>query len=125
MITIKHEGSFKKTNTFLNRVSLANYLSIFQKYGREGVKALISATPIDSGETKNSWDYKIKRTKNGVSIFWTNSHIVDGVPIAVILHYGHATRNGGYVQGRDYINPVIRPIFDKIAADIWREVTKL
>lgn len=125
MITISHRGNFRNTTNFLNKVNLIKYIDIFDKYGREGVKALSSATPLDSGETRNAWAYKIKRNQNGITITWTNSHIHKGVPIAIILQYGHATRNGGYVQGRDYINPAIRPIFDSIAKDIWREVTSL
>lgn len=125
MITFKHEGNFNKTDKFLRRVSLSNYLSIFDKYGKEGVSVLSEATPKDSGETANSWDYKVRRSQKGVSITWTNSNVADGVPIAIILQYGHGTRNGGYVQGRDYINPVLRPVFDRITNDIWREVTAL
>lgn len=110
---------------FLKKVPASDYLHIFEKYGREGVVALSSVTPKDSSETANSWDYKISRTSKGINITWTNSNIVDGVTIAIILQYGHGTRNGGYVQGRDYINPAIRPIFDRIITDIWREVTTL
>ena len=95
------------------------------KYGREGVAALASATPVDTGLTANSWQYKIEQKKGSVSISFYNTNIQNGVPIAVILQYGHATRNGGWVQGRDYINPAIQPIFDKIANEAWREVTKL
>lgn len=94
-----------------------------EKYAREGVTALASATPVDSGETAASWDYEIQKGNGKVSIYWTNSNINDGVPIAVILQYGHGTNGGGYVQGRDYINPAIRPIFDKIAENAWKEVT--
>jgi hypothetical protein len=125
VIKIKHEGSFKNTDKFFKRVSMSNYLPLFEKYGRQGVSALSSSTPLDSGETRNSWDYKITRTRKGITITWLNSHVVDGVNIAIILQYGHGTRNGGYVQGRDYINPTIRPIFDKMSLDIWREVSAL
>ena len=95
------------------------------KYGREGVAALASATPVDSGETANSWYYEIVRGKETVSIRFCNSHIDNGVPIAIILQYGHGTGTGGWVQGRDYINPAIRPLFDRIADSAWREVTRL
>lgn len=125
MITIKQSGDFKKTEKFLNQATMSKYLHIFEKYGRQGVNALSEATPIESGETSKSWNYKIKRTSRGVTITWNNSHLVDGVSIAIILQYGHGTRNGGYVQGRDYINPVVKPIFDKIITDIWKEVTSL
>jgi hypothetical protein len=124
MISISHKGTFNNTDKFLKRLSTSDYMMVLDKYGREGVDALKSATPTDSGETANSWGYKISHGKGSTSIIWTNSHVVDGVLIAVILQYGHATRNGGYVQGRDYINPAIRPIFDKISNDVWREVTK-
>jgi hypothetical protein len=95
-----------------------------KKYGEDGVKALADATPKDSGKTAASWSYEVEKSKGSYTIAWTNSNINDGVPIAVILQYGHGTRNGGYVQGRDYINPAIRPIFDQIAEDAWREVIK-
>lgn len=123
MITFKHTGNFNKTDTFLKELIMSDYMNVLEKYGREGVRALAAATPIDSGETARSWGYTIKKYKGGASITWTNSHVVNGVPIAIILQYGHATRNGGYVQGRDYINPTLQPIFDKIANEVWREVT--
>ena len=125
MITFTQKGDFRRTEKLFKGVSISSYLSIFEKYGRMGVEALSSATPIDSGLTSDSWDYYITRTKNGMVITWTNSHIEKGVPIAIILQYGHATRNGGYVQGRDYINPAIQPIFDSMTNDLWMEVTKL
>ena len=124
MITFKHRGNFEKTEKFFNRSKNNTYLNIFERYGREGVNALSSATPIDSGKTASSWDYKIKRTRFGVTISWINTNIVNGVPISIILQYGHGTRTGGYVQGRDYINPAIQPIFDKMSEAIWKEVTK-
>jgi hypothetical protein len=125
LITIKQTGDFNKTDKFFNKVKLSKYLNILDKYGREGVKVLSSVTPIDSGNTAKSWDYKIKRTLRGVSISWVNSNIINGVPIAIILQYGHGTRNGGYVKGVDYINPAVRPIFNKITEDIWKEVTSV
>jgi hypothetical protein len=125
MITITHKGNFNKTEKFFKGMINSNYVSVLEKYAREGVKVLASATPIDSGKTANSWDFEINSTPKRTTITWTNSNIVNNVPIAIILQYGHATRNGGYVQGIDYINPVLRPIFDKIARDVWREVTEL
>jgi hypothetical protein len=122
MITIKHRGNLKKTYRFLEKASKQEFYNKLEAYGREGVQALASATPIDSGETAQSWGYEITRTKDSVTITWTNSNVIDGVPVAILLQYGHGTRNGGYVQGRDYINPAIRPIFDKIAESAWREV---
>lgn len=125
MIKFRHKGDFSKSFRYLERVKGAVRLSDLDKYGREGVAALASATPVDSGLTASSWYYEIVRTNGSVSINFNNSNIQNGVPIAVILQYGHGTGTGGYVQGRDYINPALRPIFDRIANDAWREVTKL
>ena len=116
-------GGFTKTERFLNRMKRREYLNVLDEFGRDGVRALRNATPVDSGATAEAWDYEIKRTRNYTEIVWTNSNINDGVPIAVILQYGHGTGTGGYVQGRDYINPAIRPIFDKIAEKAWKVVT--
>lgn len=123
MVIVKQKGDFSKTEKFLNTISKKLYYRNLQKYAEQGVAALASATPVDSGTTANSWDYEIRQTKNSISIYWTNSNVNKGVPIAVIIQYGHGTRNGGYVQGRDYINPAMRPIFDKIAENVWKEVT--
>lgn len=125
MIKFRHKGDFSKTSNFLEKSKKAVKVSDLDNYGREGVAALKSATPVDSGLTANSWYYKIERDKESVTISFHNSNIQNGVPIAVILQYGHGTRNGGWVQGRDYINPAIQPIFDKIANNAWKEVTKL
>lgn len=122
MVIVKQKGDFSKTEKFLNTINKKLYYRNLQKYAEQGVAALASATPIDSGTTANSWDYEIRQTKNSVSIYWTNSNVNKGVPIAVIIQYGHGTRNGGYVQGRDYINPAMQPIFDKIAENVWKEV---
>lgn len=116
-------GGFTKTERFLNRMKRREYLNVLDEFGRDGVQALRNATPVDSGATAEAWDYEIKRTRNYTEIVWTNSNINDGVPIAVILQYGHGTGTGGYVQGRDYIDPAIRPIFDKIAEKAWKVVT--
>lgn len=125
MISIRHKGDFSRTKRYLVRVKGAVKLSDFDRYGREGVAALASATPIDSGLTANSWYYDTKIRNDSITITFSNSNIQNGVPIAIILQYGHGTRNGGWVQGRDYINPAIQPIFDKIAENAWKEVTKL
>ena len=125
MISFRQKGDFSKLNRFLERAKEAASLSILDKYGREGVAALSSATPIDTGLTASSWYYKITNANGSAMIAFHNSNIQNGVPIAIILQYGHGTRNGGWVEGRDYINPAIQPIFDKIANDAWREVTKL
>ena len=125
MITFTQKGDFSKFTKYLERSKEAVRLGDLDRYGREGVAALASATPYDTGLTAKSWYYEIVRNGNSVSITFNNSNIQNGVPIAVILQYGHGTRTGGWVQGRDYINPSIQPIFDRIAKDAWREVTKL
>lgn len=124
MISIKSTGDWKKTSNFFKRIINQNEIPDLNKYGQMGVDALASATPTDTGLTANSWSYEIVKTDGKVSIYWTNSNIQNGIPIAVILQYGHATGTGGYVQGVDYINPAIRPIFDSIAQEAWREVVK-
>ena len=124
MISFRQKGDFKNLTNYFERVKETVKLSDLDKYGREGVSDLSSATPVKTGKTANSWSYEIKRSKNSVSIEFHNSNIQNGVPIAVILQYGHATGNGGWVQGRDYINPAVQPIFDKIAKNAWKEVTK-
>lgn len=124
MIVVKHKGDFRKTDNFLRRISKTDFRSILEKYGREGVAALAAATPVDSGLTASSWSYEITISNGRYVIAWSNSNVNKGVPIAIILQYGHGTRNGGWVEGRDYINPAIQPIFDKIVAEAWREVTK-
>lgn len=126
MIEFKHKGDFVNTTRYLQRVQKGIRLSSLEKYGQEGAAALASATPIESGYTAASWYYTITRTRDGViKIAFNNSNVQNGVPIAIILQYGHGTRNGGWVQGRDYINPAVQPLFDKITSDAWREVTKL
>lgn len=125
MIIFRQKGNFSKLNSYLERLKEVVKLGDLNKYGRQGVQALSSATPIESGETANSWYYEINRTKESVSISFHNSNINNGVAIAIILQYGHGTGTGGWVEGRDYINPAIQPIFDKIAEDAWKEVTSL
>ena len=125
MISFRHKGNFSKTQHFLERAKGAVRLGILDKYGREGVNALASATPVQSGETAGSWSYEVSHDSGGATLTFSNSHINQGVPIAIILQYGHGTGTGGWVQGRDYINPAIQPIFDKLANEAWKEVTKL
>ena len=125
MISFRQKGDFSKLTSFLERAKESVKIGDLDKYGREGVAALSSATPIDSGKTANSWSYEIINKNGSVTISFNNSNIQNGVPIAIILQYGHGTKNGGWVQGRDYINPAIQPIFDEIANNAWREVTKL
>lgn len=125
MIKIKQKGNFNNMERFLKRSKDLDIRRILERFGQEGVNALAATTPIDTGLTAKSWTYEIVQNGSKSSIFWKNSNVVKGVSIAVILQYGHGTRNGGYVQGRDYINPAIRPIFDKIANNAWEEVCKL
>ena len=125
MIVFRQKGDFKRLNSYLERAKNAIKIGNLDKFGKAGVAALSSATPIDSGTTAESWYYEIKRESGRVTISFNNSHVNDGVPIAIILQTGHATRNGGWVEGRDYINSSIQPIFDQIANDAWKEVTRI
>lgn len=125
MISFKQRGSFKNIFDFLRKSPDIELENILNEYGQLGVEALSSATPVLTGETASSWGYEIVARRGRSSIHWTNSNVNKGVPIAVILQYGHGTKNGGYVQGRDYINPAIGPIFDMIANKAWEEVTNL
>ena len=125
MITFRQKGDFSKLTRFLEKAKEAVRLGDLDKYGREGVAALASATPVDTGLTANSWYYKIEHKDGTATISFFNFNVQNGVPIAIILQYGHGTGTGGWVQGRDYINPAIQPIFDKIVTEAWREVTKL
>ena len=122
MISISQKGDFSKLTGFLERMKNVIKIGDLDKYGREGVASLSAATPKESGLTANSWYYEIERSKDSVSISFHNSNINKGVPIAIILQYGHGTKNGGWVEGRDYINPAIQPIFDQIAKNAWKEV---
>lgn len=124
MIRYRQKGSFKNLTMFLERAQKTFDVSILDKYGQQGVAALASATPIYSGKTASSWGYVIEQKKGSVTITFTNTNIQNGVPIAIILQYGHGTSNGVWVEGRDYINPALRPIFDKLVDEAWREVTK-
>lgn len=125
MITFSQKGDFSKTQMYLKKAREAARLKILEKYGNEGVAALASATPIDSGVTASSWYYEVNTSSAGAAITFYNSNVNKGVPIAVILQYGHGTGTGGWVQGRDYINPAIQPIFDRIVNEAWREVTRV
>jgi hypothetical protein len=125
MITITQKGSFNNTERYLSRLKREEAFRVLDKYGNQGMVALSNATPRESGETAASWYYTIESRPGYHSIRWHNRHIEDGVPIAVILQYGHGTGTGGYVEGRDYIMPAIRPIFDAIVKEAWREVTKV
>jgi hypothetical protein len=126
-ITIRHRGRFKNTERLFKKAAYIDnrYYAILEKYAQEGVLALQSHTPTDTGKTSDSWSYRITRSKSGMTIAWYNSNVVAGVPIAVLLQYGHGTRNGGFVRGINYINPALTPIFDKLKNATWRELDKL
>lgn len=125
MISIRQKGDFSKLSRYFERVREAARLGVLDKYGREGVAALASATPVQTGKTASSWTYDIERQNGSVAIVFRNTNINKGVPIAIILQTGHGTGTGGWVQGRDYINPAIQPIFDEIADSAWKEVTSI
>ena len=125
MIRFSHKGDFSKVTNYLEKAKAAVRLSILDKYGRKGVEALASATPVDSGQTANSWYYEIDHKKGSAAINFYNSNNQNGVLIAIIIQYGHGTGTGGWVEGRDYINPAIQPIFDELTNEVWREVTNL
>jgi len=125
MIGFRQKGDFSKLSSYLEKAKEAARIGVLDKYGREGVAALASATPVETGKTAGSWYYEIKRQNGSVSLIFNNSNVNKGVPIAIVLQYGHGTGTGGWVQGRDYINPAIQPVFDRIAETAWKEVTKL
>lgn len=125
MIRLKSKGDFKKLDRYFTNVLKASKVEILEKYGEKGVAALSSATPVETGLTATSWYYRIERSGSRVAIYFLNSNVNKGVNIAIILQYGHGTGTGGWVEGRDYINPAIQPIFDDLAEAAWREVTKL
>ena len=124
MIGVKVSGSFKNAEAFAARMKRQAQFAALGKYGALGVRALAAATPEDSSRTANSWRYEIAKKPGYYAIHWLNSHVEDDIPIAILIQYGHGTKTGGIVQGRDYINPTMRPLFDQIASDMWKEVTK-
>lgn len=123
MVRFKQKGDFSKVTSYFERIKEVFKVGDLDKYGREGVKALRDATPRDSGETAEAWYYTIENQNGKATISFHNSNVVNGVSIAVILQYGHGTRNGGWVEGRDYINPALQPVFDEIAEKAWKEVS--
>lgn len=123
MITFENSGSFKNTEAFLQRLDKEDIFRTLEPYARQGVEALSKATPVDSGLTAGDWYYEITKTKGSYRISWMNRNMAGDTPVAILLQYGHGTGTGGYVQGRDYINPAIKPIFDKIADKVWKVVT--
>ncbi|MBQ0142254.1 MAG: HK97 gp10 family phage protein [Prevotellaceae bacterium] len=124
MISLTCKGDFSKTRNHISNAKNSISLKDLEKYGARGVHALSGATPVDTGETANSWRYEINRSKDRAVITFLNDNINDGVPIAIILQYGHLTKNGSWVEGRDYINPAIQPVFDDMVDDLWKEATK-
>lgn len=122
-VKLKHSGNFNGTLKFLDKVANPITRSMLDRYGRRGVEALQAATPVDTGLTAKSWYYELIVRKNGYTISFFNSNIQNGVPIAIILQYGHGTPSGVWVEGRDYINPAIQPIFDELSSQLWKEVT--
>ena len=124
LMTFKQQGDFKNLSSFLERMKKPLKKTTLDKYGKEGVQELMAATPVDTGLTASLWRYDINMSKDSSSISFYNDNIDNGVPIAIILNYGHGTRNGGYVKGRNYINPAIQPIFDKLAQEAWKEVIR-
>lgn len=125
LITFKHKGDFSKTTRYFNRAREVVRRGILDKYGKAGVAALSSATPVDTGVTAQSWSYKIENTSGSSKLTFYNSNVENGIIIAIILQYGHGTGTGGWVEGRDYINPAVQPVFDQIVNDLWGEVTRL
>lgn len=123
VITFESSGSFDRTEKFLTKIGGGDLYTSIGRLAQEGVNALAAATPVDSGATANAWSYTIQKTRGGVTIEWTNGNMVNGVPVAILLQHGHGTGTGGYVRGRDFINPAMRPIFDKISEEVWRAVT--
>lgn len=123
MIRFEQKGDFSKLEKYLKKVKRTNLSAVLHRYGKKGVEALSAATPVETGVTARSWYYEVENSRNRVAINFYNSSIENGVPIAIIVQYGHGTGTGGWVQGRDYINPAIQPIFDEITKDVWREVT--
>jgi hypothetical protein len=124
MISFESKGSFNKTENFFNNLKKINVMDVLKKNGEKGVDALEKATPKDTKETAFSWYYEIEKTKDYYQIFWSNKNIEDGIPVVILLQYGHGTGTGGYVAGEDFINPAIKPIFDKITDDIWKAVKR-
>jgi hypothetical protein len=124
-IKFTHRGSFDHTEKFFRAIYHKNYRPIVEKYAAQGLTALKNATPIETGETKDRWNYEIVVNRGGLKIYWTNDHENQGIPIVILLQYGHGTRGGTYVTGRDFINPAMKPTFDAIAENIWKEVTSL
>lgn len=124
MIKVGQRGGFNNLENFLKRAPQTNYDHILHKYGAMGVSALSAATPVDTMETANSWSYKINKTKNKTRLEWHNESVAGSVPVVILLQYGHATVSGGFVQGRDFVNPALKDIFTQLSEEVWKEVNK-
>ena len=123
VISVRTRGDFKKAEGILHRALQHHYRNKLEYYGELGVRALRDATPVDTGLTADSWSYEIVEEENRLTIWWRNSNVVNGIPVAILLQYGHGTATGGYVEGIDYVNPALKPVFDKMADEVWKEVT--
>lgn len=123
MLRFTAKGNFNNTERFFKKASKLDIRSELENYGKMGVNSLSNATPKSSGETATAWDYEVVNSGRSWSIYWTNRHMADGVPVVILLQYGHGTGTGGYVSGRDFINPALKPIFDQIADGVWKVVT--
>ena len=124
MIEVKSSGSFKNTEKFLAAMRKSDFLALLDKYGKQGVAALATAAPVDTGLLASSWEYEVYSKKGFHGIVWSNTNVENGLQVAILVQYGHATRDGGWVEGIDYVNPAIQPLFDKIAQDVWEEVKR-
>ena len=123
LVVMKQSGSLKNFEGFLYKNRKRRLYQLLSEYGKQGVELLRDATPVDTGATSTGWNYEIEVNSQGVSLYWVNNNVKEGVPIAILIQYGHATRNGGYVQGVDYINPALRPLFESMAEKLWKEVS--
>ena len=122
LVVMKQSGSLKNFEGFLYKNRKRRLYQLLNEYGKQGVELLRDATPVDTGKTATGWDYEIEVNSQGISLYWVNNNVNEGVPIAILIQYGHATRNGSYVQGIDYINPTLRPLFESMATKLWKEV---
>lgn len=123
LVVMKQSGSLKNFEGFLYKNRKKRLYQLLNEYGKQGVELLRDATPVDTGKTATGWDYEIEVSSQGISLYWVNNNVNEGVPIAILIQYGHATRSGSYVQGVDYINPALRPLFESMATKLWKEVS--
>ena len=123
LVVMKQSGSLKNFEGFLYKNRKKRIYQLLNEYGKQGVELLRDATPVDTGKTATGWDYEIEVNSQGISLYWVNNNVNEGVPIAILIQYGHATRSGSYVQGVDYINPALSPLFESMATKLWKEVS--